>query len=86
MCPTPIGHYRHGARPVISIQFKLMKHENDAGYKLLFSAPELVRDLVLGNGCTDWITTRWKNSPAVMSRTTIGDVVWRVKVDDSWVY
>lgn len=25
-----------------------MAHENDASYKLLFSAPELVRDLVMG--------------------------------------
>lgn len=31
-----------------SCKWFLMAHENDASYKLLFSVPELVRDLVMG--------------------------------------
>ena len=32
-----------------------MPHDDDAGYKLLFSAPEVVRDLVLGFIPDDWL-------------------------------
>ncbi len=48
-------HFRHAGKRVISIQFKQMAYENDAGYKLLFSTPELVQDLVLGFIPDDWL-------------------------------
>ncbi|MEN9985955.1 MAG: hypothetical protein RI925_1457, partial [Pseudomonadota bacterium] len=32
-----------------------MPHDTDASYKLLFSAPEVVRDLVLGFIPDDWL-------------------------------
>lgn len=32
-----------------------MSKDNDASYKLLFSSPELVRDLVLGFILDDWL-------------------------------
>lgn len=32
-----------------------MPHDADASYKLLFSAPEVVRDLVLGFIPDDWL-------------------------------
>ena len=71
-----------------------MSSEYDASYKLLFSAPELVRDLVLGFIPDDWLhgldySTLEKLPGSYVTddfRHRADDVVWRVKVDESWVY
>jgi hypothetical protein len=71
-----------------------MSAEFDASYKLLFSAPELVRDLVMGFIPDDWLQgldygTLEKLPGSYVTddfRHRADDVVWRVKVDESWVY
>ncbi|WAR45400.1 Rpn family recombination-promoting nuclease/putative transposase [Methylomonas rapida] len=71
-----------------------MSSEYDASYKLLFSAPELVRDLILGFIPDDWLhgldySTLEKLPGSYVTddfRHRADDVVWRVKADESWVY
>ncbi len=71
-----------------------MAHENDASYKLLFSAPELVRDLVMGFIPDQWLhsldySTLEKVSGSYVTddlRHRADDVVWRVRADGEWVY
>jgi len=68
--------------------------DNDASYKLLFSSPELVRDLVLGFIPDDWLhsldyRTLEKMPGSYVTddlRHRADDVVWRVKVGAEWVY
>ena len=70
-----------------------MPHDADASYKLLFSAPEVVRDLVLGFIPDDWLhsldyTTLEKIPGSYVTddlRGRADDVVWRVKADGEWV-
>ena len=71
-----------------------MNQENDASYKLLFSAPELVRDLVMGFIPDEWLhgldyETLEKMPGSYVTddfRHRADDVVWRVKVGGEWVY
>ena len=71
-----------------------MPSAHDASYKLLFSAPELVRDLVLGFIPDAWLhsldyATLEKMPGSYVSddmRHRADDVVWRVKVGGDWVY
>ncbi|AVO50347.1 transposase [Melaminivora suipulveris] len=71
-----------------------MPAEHDASYKLLFSAPELVRDLILGFVPDEWLhslnySTLEKMPGSYVSddlRHRAQDVVWRVKVGPDWVY
>jgi hypothetical protein len=71
-----------------------MSQDDDASYKLLFSAPELVRDLVMGFIPDEWLhgldyDTLEKRPGTYVTddfRHRADDVVWRVKVDDEWVY
>ena len=71
-----------------------MNQEDDASYKLLFSAPELVRDLVMGFIPDEWLhgldyATLEKMPGSYVTddfRHRADDVVWRVKVDAEWVY
>ena len=71
-----------------------MSSNDDAGYKLLFSSPELVRDLVMGFIPDDWLhgldyDTLEKIPGSYVTddfRHRADDVIWRVKVDDKWVY
>ena len=71
-----------------------MNQGNDAGYKLLFSAPEVVRDLVMGFIPDEWLhgldyDTLEKMPGSYVTddfRQRADDVVWRVKVDGEWVY
>lgn len=71
-----------------------MAHENDASYKLLFSAPELVRDLVMGFIPDQWLhsldySTLEKVSGSYVTddlRHRADDVVWRVRAEGEWVY
>ena len=70
-----------------------MSH-HDASYKLLFSSPEVVRDLVMGFIPDDWLhsldyTTLEKMPGSYVSddlRQRADDVVWRVRADGQWVY
>ena len=72
----------------------MMNQEDDASYKLLFSAPELVRDLVMGFIPDEWLhgldyDTLEKMPGSYVTddfRHRADDVVWRVKVDGEWVY
>ena len=71
-----------------------MPREDDASYKLLFSAPEVVRDLVLGFIPDAWLhsldySTLEKMPGSYITddlRQRADDVVWRVKADGEWMY
>ena len=71
-----------------------MTTADDASYKLLFSAPELVRDLVLGFIPDAWLhsldyATLEKVPGSYVTddlRQRADDVIWRVKADGQWVY
>lgn len=71
-----------------------MSLDDDASYKLLFSAPEVVRDLVLGFIPDEWLhsldySTLEKVPGSYVSddlRHRADDVIWRVRADGEWVY
>ena len=71
-----------------------MHNPDDASYRLLFSAPELVRDLVLGFIPDEWLhsldfSTLEKVSGSYVTddlRQRSDDVIWRVRADGEWVY
>lgn len=71
-----------------------MRHDHDASYKQLFSYPEVVRDLVLGFIPDQWLhsldfDTLEKVPGSFVTedlRHRSGDVVWRVKVHEQWMY
>ena len=68
--------------------------KHDASYKLLFSYPEVVRDLVLGFIPDEWLHsldfgTLEKVAASFVTddyRHRADDIIWRVKVDDQWMY
>ena len=67
---------------------------NDSSYKLLFSSPEVVRDLIIGFIPDDLLhsldyTTLEKAPGSYITddlRQRADDVIWRVKADGQWVY
>lgn len=67
---------------------------HDASYKLLFSCPELVRDLVSGFIPDPWLqsldysTLERQNDSLITDdlRVRDNDVLWRVRVQGRWVY
>ncbi len=67
--------------------------EHDGGYKLLFSHPKMVADLLIGFVREDWITeldfsTLEKVSGGYVSddlRAREDDVIWRVRWGKSWI-
>ena len=71
-----------------------MANEHDTGYKLLFSHPEMVRDLILGFVPDEWLhsldyATLEKVPGSYVSddlQHRADDVVWRVRVGGQWVY
>ncbi|MBS7348757.1 MAG: Rpn family recombination-promoting nuclease/putative transposase [Comamonas sp.] len=71
-----------------------MPQDADASYKLLFSAPEVVRDLVLGFIPDEWLhsldySTLEKMPGSYVTddfRHRADDVVWRVRAGGEWVY
>src|SRR5690606_7340254 len=71
-----------------------MSHQDDASYKLLFSSPEVVRDLVLGFIPDAWLhsldyDTLEKVPGSYVAddlRQRADDVIWRVRTDGQWVY
>src|SRR5690554_5061083 len=66
----------------------------DTGYKLLFSHPEMIRDLLLGYVPGEWIqdadfaTLQHINGSYVAEseRQRHDDMVWRVRVRDRWLW
>jgi predicted transposase YdaD len=70
-----------------------MSHDDDASYKTLFSAPEVVRDLILGFVPDEWLhgldyTTLERVSGSYVTddlRDRADDLVWRVKVDGALI-
>ena len=68
--------------------------EHDNSYKLLFSHPEMVRDLLVGFVEKPWIeqldlTTLEKASGSYVAddlRDREDDVIWRVRFRDRWLY
>ncbi len=68
--------------------------EYDHGYKLLFSHPEMVKDLLLGFVREDWISqldmdTLEKVNASYVSddlRERHDDIIWRVRFADKWLY
>ena len=71
-----------------------MSHDDDASYKTLFSAPEVVQDLILGFIPDDWLhgldyRTLERVSGSYVTndlRDRADDIVWRVQVGGEWVY
>ena len=67
---------------------------NDSSYKLLFSSPDVVRDLIMGFIPDDWLhcldyTTLEKAPGSYITddlRQRADDVIWRVRADGQWVY
>ncbi len=74
--------------------FRRKDQMHDSGYKLLFSEPEFVRDLILGFVQDEWLhkldfstLERYPGSYITEDfRHGAEDVVWRLQGDDDWVY
>ncbi len=68
--------------------------QHDASYKLLFSHPEMVADLLRGYVDEDWVAALDFSSLERLPGSYIGDdlseraddVVWRVRLGSDWVY
>ena len=71
-----------------------MDHRHDAGYKYLFSAPEFVRDLIMGFVPDEWLhgldfSTLQQYPGSYITedfQNRADDVVWRVRVAGEWIY
>ena len=71
-----------------------MKTDHDHSYKLLFSEPEIIIDLLQGFVDEEWVTeldfsTLEKVSGSYVSddlRAREDDVIWRVRYQQSWIY
>jgi hypothetical protein len=71
-----------------------MTRPHDTGYKLLFSHPEMVRDLLLGYVPGEWVheadfdTLEHVNGSYVSDneRQRHDDMVWRLKLRDRWLW
>ncbi|QWF71873.1 Rpn family recombination-promoting nuclease/putative transposase [Methylomonas paludis] len=71
-----------------------MSIDHDSSYKALFSAPELVRDLILGFIPDEWLhsldySTLEKVPGSYVSedfKQREDDVVWKIKVGGQWLY
>lgn len=78
----------------LGLQCQAMSTDDDASYKLLFSAPEVVRDLVLGFIPDEWLhsldySTLEKVPGSYVTddlRHRADDVIWRAKAEGEWVY
>ena len=71
-----------------------MAHEHDTGYRLLFSAPEMVRDLLRGYVPQEWVESadfaslRRVNASYVSEtlRRRDDDMVWKIRLGEQWLY
>ena len=67
---------------------------HDTGYKLLFSHPEMVRDLLIGYMPGEWLKDADFNSLSRVNGSYVSekehqrhdDMVWRLKVGQQWVW
>ncbi len=67
---------------------------HDHSYKQLFSHPELIRDLLIGFIQEEWVSdldldTLERTNGSYVSddlREREDDIIWRVKLSDSWIY
>lgn len=67
---------------------------HDTGYKLLFSHPEMVRDLLIGYMPGEWLKEADFTSLKRVNASYVSekehqrhdDMVWRLKVGDQWVW
>ncbi|MDO4233014.1 MAG: Rpn family recombination-promoting nuclease/putative transposase [Lautropia sp.] len=82
------------ARPDAGSASRSDNRADDASYKLLFSSPELVRDLVLGFIPDEWLhsldyATLEKVPGSYVTddlRHRADDVIWRVRTGEDWIY
>ena len=71
-----------------------MSHEHDSSYKYLFSAPEMVRDLIMGFVPDEWLhsldyaTLERVDGSYITEdfKSRADDIVWRIKVGGEWAY
>ena len=71
-----------------------MSREHDSSYKYLFSAPEMVRDLIMGFVPDEWLhsldyaTLERVDGSYITEdfKSRADDIVWRIKVGGEWVY
>jgi predicted transposase YdaD len=71
-----------------------MANEHDSGYKLLFSHPEMVRDLITGYLPGDWVKDAQFHTLERVNASYItdkgehrhDDMVWRLRVGETWLW
>lgn len=69
-----------------------MPHDYEAGYKRLFAAPGMVRDLLLGFVGHDWAESADFASLCRLNGSYVGDelptchdeMVWKIRLCDEW--
>ncbi|MBB4285030.1 Rpn family recombination-promoting nuclease/putative transposase [Roseospira goensis] len=67
---------------------------HDTGYKLLFSHPEMVRDLITGFVPGDWVRAADFSTLAAEKASFVSDdekerhddLIWRVRIGDRWLW
>ena len=68
--------------------------EHDAGYKLLFSHPQMIKELLTGFVREDWVRRLDFDSLEKINTNYVADdlrqrhddVIWKVRFDDEWLY
>jgi hypothetical protein len=68
--------------------------QHDNSYKLLFSHPEMVRDLLSGFVHESWVADLDFNTLEIVSGSYVADdlrdrqddIVWRLRIKDDWLY
>ena len=71
-----------------------MAHDHDTGYQLLFSPPEMVRDLITGYLPGEWVKHADFSSLERINASYVSDkgksrhddMVWRLRVGDTWLW
>ncbi|GMV00809.1 MAG: Rpn family recombination-promoting nuclease/putative transposase [Burkholderiaceae bacterium] len=71
-----------------------MPHDHDSGYKRLFAAPEMMRDLLLGFVDHDWVRSADFASLCRVNGSYVSDdlrarhddMVWKIRLRDEWFY
>lgn len=71
-----------------------MPHDHDSGYKRLFAAPEMMRDLLLGFVDRDWVRSADFASLCRVNGSYVSDdlrargddMVWKIRLRGEWFY
>ena len=73
-----------------------MAHDHDTGYKLLFSHPEMVRDLLTGFVQGEWLKDADFSTLTLVNGSYVtqtdapqqrhDDLVWKIRIKDRWLY